>query len=109
MTENAQHNPEPTFAFRLFGWVIALVALFAIPALTADFFPVEDDLLECDDCPACRLQQSMTADGLAGASELPAPVFQRTLQLPGRESTGSIPTSRQSPAHPLRLSTSTQE
>lgn len=75
MHESQQRRHSPRAAFRSAGWVVVLAIVFTVPALTIDFFHIEEDGLAEDNCPACQLHQSATASGAATAPELPVPTF----------------------------------
>jgi len=75
MHESRRRQPSHRAGFRSAGWVVVLAVVFTVPALTIDFFHVEEDGLAEDNCPACQLHQSATASGAATAPELPVPTF----------------------------------
>ena len=90
MPESQRRQHSPQAVFRSAGWVVALAIVFTVPALTVDFFHIEEDGLAEDNCPACQLHQSATASGTASAPELPPPAFGFSQEVPARANAAII-------------------
>lgn len=90
MQETQQRRHSPRSAFRSAGWVVVLAVVFTVPALTIDFFHIEEDGIAEDNCPACQLHQSATASGTAAAPELPPPAVGFSQEAPERTNVAII-------------------
>ena len=105
MADAPNHHAAFRPAFRSVSWVLLLVFVFVVPVLTIEFFHVEENGLESQDCPACQLQKSATAVGGAVAPELPAPVFRPLNHMPPRaaaEIVYTVAAASRSPPQSLR-------
>ncbi len=90
MTGSQRRRHSPRAAFRSAGWVVVLAVVFTVPALTVDFFHIEEDGIAEDNCPACQLHQSATASGTATPPELPPPAFGFSQEGPDRTNVAII-------------------